>query len=96
MFQLLNLLDVIIGSVESKLNSSDDPGASSTEHISGPPTSTPDAVANTGTGSTLAEGDVTNKALVSGADRGHDTLSVLLNLPLTELRLLCSLLSHER
>ncbi|XP_022867148.1 E3 ubiquitin-protein ligase UPL2-like isoform X1 [Olea europaea var. sylvestris] len=93
--QLLNLLDVIIGSVESKLNSSDDPGASSTEHISGPPTSTPDAVANTGTGSTLAEGDVTNKALVSGADRGHDTLSVLLNLPLTELRLLCSLLSHE-
>ncbi|CAA3008577.1 E3 ubiquitin- ligase UPL2-like [Olea europaea subsp. europaea] len=93
--QLLNLLDVIIDGVESKLNSSDDPGASATEQMSGPPTSTPDAVASTGSGATLAEGDVANKVLVSGADREHDTQSVLLHLPLTELRLLCSLLAHE-
>ncbi|KAL2505911.1 E3 ubiquitin-protein ligase UPL1 [Abeliophyllum distichum] len=93
--QLLNLLDVVIDSVESKLNSSDDPGASATEQMSGPLISSPDAVANIGLGATLAEADVTNKAMVSGADRGHDTQSVLLNLPLTELRLLCSLLAHE-
>lgn len=95
MFQLLNLLDVIIDGVESKLNSSDDPGASATEQMSGPLTSTPDAVASTGSGASLAEGDVANKVLVSGADREHDTQSVLLHLPLTELRLLCSLLAHE-
>lgn len=99
LFQLLNLLDVIIDNAESKSSSSSD--ESVTEHLSGQ-ISTADGEINTGSGGTTSSGSEIrsskaedSKPSASGANREFETQNVLLNLPQAELRLLCSLLARE-
>lgn len=89
MFQLLNLLDVIIDNAESKQPPADR-GVSVTEESSGQ-TSAEDA--NASAKSSKAED--TDKPSSSGGITEYDSHAILLNLPQAELRLLCSLLARE-
>ena len=97
--QLLNLLDVIIDNAERKLPEKS--GVSITEQPSVPHVSTSDAEMNTEPGGPSVDGGTqsnvvdSSKPSTSGADDECHTESVLLNLPQTELRLLCSLLARE-
>ena len=102
MFQLLNLLEVIIEHAEAKSSLSNASGASATEPSPAPHTTTSDAVVNTGSGGISSGSDVTSanvddssKPSTSGANMECDTETVLINLPQAELRLLCSLLARE-
>lgn len=99
--QLLNLLEVIIDDVESKSSVSDKSGPSSTGQPSGPQVSISDAEINadsggvSGVGVTSSKVDESSKPSAFGSHRECDAHSVLLNLPQSELRLLCSLLARE-
>ena len=97
----LNLLEVIINDVESKLSVSDKFGPSFTWQPSGPQVSISDAEINTnssgvsGVGITSSKVDDSSKPSAFGSHRECDAHSVLLSLPQSELRLLCSLLAWE-
>ncbi|KAF6160653.1 hypothetical protein GIB67_019593 [Kingdonia uniflora] len=98
--QLLNLLEVIIDNAESNSSTSSKPEISPTEEQSGPPAAISDAELNSDAGGS-STGDVkpckteeVSKPSTSGANKECDQ-SVLLSLPQTELRLLCSLLAQE-
>ncbi|KAA8538199.1 hypothetical protein F0562_027807 [Nyssa sinensis] len=100
--QLLNLLEVIIDSAESKSILSIESGASAAEQSSGPRLSTSDAEINTESGGissssevTLSKANDSSKPSTSGANIECDSQTVLLKLPQAELRLLCSLLARE-
>lgn len=102
MIQLLNLLEVIIDSAENKSSLSNKLVPSASEQSSAPQISMADAEMNTESssvpavaGSILPKTDDSSKPTTSGADSECDTLSVLVNLPQAELRLLCSLLARE-
>ena len=92
-FQLLNLLDVIIDNAESK-QAPVEQGVSVTEESPG---QTLDANNAGGSGSNTKSSkvDSTSKPSSSGANTGYDSHAILLNLPQAELRLLCSLLARE-
>lgn len=100
--QLLNLLDVIIDNAENKSSSSSKLVASSTEQPSGQ-ISVSDTEMNTESsgipsGAGIAsppKADDSSRPTTSGAHLECDTHSVLVNLPQSELRLLCSLLARE-
>ena len=101
-FQLLNLLDVIIDNAESRQGLVEH-GESLTEEPA--QMSTLDADTNAGAvGSTSASGsdakpskvDDASKPSSSGANGENESHNILLNLPQAELRLLCSLLACER
>lgn len=101
LFQLLNLLDVIIDNAERKPKSSDAPGPLLNEQISVQIT-TSDAEINTGSAGTSSGSDArsskaddTSKPPISDLNRELDSEDVLRNLPKEELRFLCSLLAHE-
>lgn len=101
LLQLLNLFDVIIDNAESKPISSDEPGPSATEQVSGQ-IATLDAELNTGSGGTSSGADVKSskadeapKLSVRGSETELDYDNILRNLPQAELRLLCSLLARE-
>lgn len=101
LFQLLNLLDVIIVNAESKSKSSDAPGPSLNEQISVQIT-TSVAEINTGLAGTTSGSDArsskaddTSKLPVSDIKRELDSVDVLRDLPKEELRFLCSLLARE-
>lgn len=101
MFQLLNLLEVIIDDVESKSSESDKSGPSSIGQPSGPQVSISDTEINvdsggvSGVGVTSSKTDDSSKFSGFGSHKECDTHSVLLSLPQSELRLLCSLLARE-
>ncbi|PON85715.1 Coatomer beta subunit [Trema orientale] len=99
--QLLNLLEVIIDSAESKQSSSVKSGPLVSENPSGPQLLTSDTEMNTESGDTSTVVATSTKVVdssrpsTSGADNECDAQTVLLNLPQAELRLLCSLLARE-
>ena len=93
-------MGVIIDGVESKLSISDKPGPSSTGQPSAPQVSVSDAEINadsgvSGFGVAPSKVDDSSKPSSHGSHRECDAHSVLLNLPQSELRLLCSLLARE-
>lgn len=97
-FQLLNLLDVIIDSAGSKCNSSDK-SCISTEPVLGPQISAMEADGNID--SIISSGldacpkvDDSSKPTTSGS-KECESQQVLGNLPQAELQLLCSLLALE-
>ncbi|KAF9687431.1 hypothetical protein SADUNF_Sadunf02G0092800 [Salix dunnii] len=93
--QLLNLLEVIIDNAENKTSLSDKSEAA-TEKPSAPQNSSSDAEMNTEAGATTSGVAGSSSAKpASGANSESDAQIVLLNLPQTELRLLCSLLARE-
>ncbi|GLU16061.1 hypothetical protein SLE2022_325110 [Rubroshorea leprosula] len=96
--QLLNLLEVIIDNVESKPIASETSGASPTKQTSNPQISTLENVENHHAHSEIAASskivDLSKPSSSSAEDEG-DAQNVLINLPQTELRLLCSLLGRE-
>lgn len=100
-FQLLHLLEVIIGTAESKSSSSEKSEVSVSEQQTGLQLLTSDTEMNTDSGGisarvgTLTKVASSSKSTTSAADNECDTQAVLLNLPQAELRLLCSLLARE-
>ncbi|XP_031279241.1 E3 ubiquitin-protein ligase UPL2-like isoform X1 [Pistacia vera] len=95
--QLLNLLGVIMDNAESNLP--DKSGASTTEQQPPPvPASVggmnaePHVVSS---GISVSSSNVDSKSITSCENDECDVQSVMLNLPQTELRLLCSLLARE-
>lgn len=92
--QLLNLLDVVVQNTESKSNAREEPGTSSTEQPTGPPSQ---SAAEMNTESHAASAEIEDKSGASSSSAGRDqsTESILLSLPQLELRLLCSLLARE-
>ncbi|KAG8632786.1 E3 ubiquitin-protein ligase UPL2 isoform X2 [Manihot esculenta] len=96
--QLLNLLEVIIDSAECKGSSSDKSGAG-TEQPSTPQNSTSDVKTNMEVSIAIAGSSSiaidSSKSATPGPNNECDTEAVLLNLPQTELRLLCSFLARE-
>ena len=100
-FQLLNLLEVIIDSAGSKSSSSDKSPSPTSEQSSGPQTSAMEADLNADSGVLSSGADASAKVLDSSRgtssdnNKGSDTQGVLSNLPQSELRLLCSLLAQE-
>lgn len=99
--QLLNLLEVIIDNAESKADSSDKSGDSTSERPSGPEMAVSDVEMNRESGQ-VSSGVATSSKDVDSSEptssamhKEFDTRSVLLNLPQAELRLLCSLLARE-
>lgn len=103
-FQLLGLLEVIIDNAESRSNTSEEPGQSSSDLPTAAPVTNSHAEINTNSdgissridvaSSSKAE-EVSQQPLNSNEDRETDSQSVLTNLPQEELRLLCSLLARE-
>lgn len=89
--------------MESKSSVSDESGPSSTRQPFGPQVSILDADAQinadsgsvSGVGITSSKADDSCKPLAFCSHRECDAHSVLLNLPQSELRLLCSLLAQE-
>lgn len=100
-FQLLHLLEVIIGAAESKSTLSEKSEVSVSEQQTGPQLLTSDTEMNADSGGVSARVGTSNKVAsfskptTSAADNECDTQTVLLNLPQAELRLLCSLLARE-
>lgn len=92
--QLLNLLDVIVDNAEGKSNAPDEPAPSTTEQPSVPQNSSSDAEMNDESRITSTEVDEQSKPS-SSTERENDAHSILLNLPRSELQLLCSLLARE-
>lgn len=102
--QLLGLLEVIIDNTESRSNTSEEPGQSSSDLPTAAPVTNSHAEINTNSdgissridvaSSSKAE-EVSQQPLNSNEDRETDSQSVLTNLPQEELRLLCSLLARE-
>ncbi|XAR48483.1 Ubiquitin--protein ligase [Bertholletia excelsa] len=100
--QLLNLLEVIIDSAESKTGSSTESGVSAMEQTPGLEMSPSDAEIHTGSNVRSSVSEISSSKLddsskpsVSGSDAECDTQLVLHNLPPSELRLLCSLLARD-
>ncbi|XP_058080803.1 E3 ubiquitin-protein ligase UPL2-like isoform X2 [Magnolia sinica] len=99
--QLLNLLEVIIDSVESNSNPSNSSGAPS-EQPSGSQNALLDSHTNSDAVESSSGGNVKSSSTdehsrpsAAGLNSENDVLSVLLSLPQPELRLLCSLLARE-
>ncbi|XP_071715402.1 E3 ubiquitin-protein ligase UPL1-like [Rutidosis leptorrhynchoides] len=93
--QLLNLLDVIIDNAESK-QTPDERGVSVTEESPAEMSASDANVGSTdGSDTKLVKADNASKPSSSGANDECDSRTILLNLPQTELRLLCSLLARE-
>ncbi|XP_021903500.1 E3 ubiquitin-protein ligase UPL1-like [Carica papaya] len=94
--QLLNLLDVIVCSAESKSGSSDKSDASVAEHRNVLQLSVSDvAVSMDNRDLSSGTGSSSRMASTSSAESECDAQSILLNLPQHELQLLCSLLARE-
>lgn len=100
--QLLNLLDVIIDNAGSKSNSSSKPRLSTQEEQPGTDVTSTDVEMNTDSGAisssevnAASKVDESTKPSTSGVNEPHDAMTILLNLPQADLRLLCSLLATE-
>lgn len=90
-FQLLNLLDVIIDNAECKQESVEHMESVAEESAQ---MSTLDTEINSDAKS--SKNDDASKPSSSGANKENEFHNILLNLPHAELRLLCSLLACER
>lgn len=92
-------MEVIIDNADRKPLSSDKSGASPTEQTSNPQISTPENVETHDAPSEVSASSSktvdTPKPSTSSADNECDAQNVLIDLPPTELRLLCSLLARE-
>lgn len=96
LFQLLNLLEVIIDNAESNLP---DKSGTSTNDQMPAQTTTTDAGMKTDSHSVSSMNSVPSSDVAESSKRTPsnecDTQTVLLNLPQQELQLLCSLLARE-
>jgi len=95
------LLDVIIDNAGSKSNSPSKPGLSTQEQQPGTDVTSTDVEMNTDAVAISSEVnagskvDESTKPSTSGVCEPHDAMTILLNLPQADLRLLCSLLATE-